>query len=79
MAAWLFPAADRVILTRSKVARAASPEALMLTVGHHHARIETADDIGEALKLAGTAASGDDWIVIAGSLFLVGEARELLG
>lgn len=79
VAAWLFPAADRVVLTRSKVARAASPEALMLTVGHHHTKIETADDIGEALKLAGTAASGDDWIVIAGSLFLVGEARELLG
>lgn len=79
VAAWLFPAADRVLLTRSSVARAASPEALMQTAGHHHARIETADDIGEALRLASAAATSDDWIVVAGSIFLVGEARELLG
>ncbi len=79
VAAWLFPAADRVLLTRSSVARAASPEALMQTAGHHHARIETADDIGEALRLASAAATSGDWIVVAGSIFLVGEARELLG
>lgn len=79
VAAWLFPAADRVVLTRSRVQRAASPEALLQTAGHHHANIETADHIGEALRLASAAASSDDWIVVAGSLFLVGEARELLG
>ena len=79
VAAWLFPAADRVLLTRSSVARAASPEALMRTAGHHHAHVETADDIGEALRLASAAATSDDWIVVAGSIFLVGEARELLG
>lgn len=79
VAAWLFPAADRVLLTRSSVARAASPEALLQTAGHHHAHIETAGDIGEALRLATAAATSDDWIVVAGSIFLVGEARELLG
>ena len=79
VAAWLFPAADRVVLTRSKVSRAASPEALLGTAGHHHANIDTADDIGEALRLASAGASSDTWIVVAGSLFLVGEARELLG
>ena len=79
VAAWLFPAADRVVLTRSKVSRAASPEALLGTAGHHNANIDTADDIGEALRLASAGASSDTWIVVAGSLFLVGEARELLG
>ena len=79
VAAWLFPAADRVVLTRSSVARAASPETLMQTAGHHHAHVETADDIGEALRLASAAATREDWIVVAGSIFLVGEARELLG
>ena len=79
VAAWLFPAADHVVLTRSRVQRAASPEALLQTAGHHHTNIETADTIDEALELASAAASGDDWIVVAGSLFLVGEARELLG
>ena len=79
VAAWLFPAADHVVLTRSRVQRAASPEALLQTAGHHHTSIETAATIDEALKLASAAASSDDWIVVAGSLFLVGEARELLG
>jgi len=79
VAAWLFPAADHVVLTRSRVQRAASPEALLQTAGHHHTNIETADTIDEALQLASAAASSDDWIVVAGSLFLVGEARELLG
>ena len=79
VAAWLFPAADHVVLTRSRVQRAASPKALLQTAGHHSANIETANSIGEALQLASAGASSDDWIVVAGSLFLVGEARELLG
>ncbi len=78
IAAWLFPAADRVVLTRSKVQRSASPRALLATVGHHHPRIETAPDIAEAMRVAGSVDTGG-WIVVAGSIFLVGEARELLG
>lgn len=79
IAGWLFPAVDRVILTRSKVERAASPRALLRAVGHHHARIETAADIESALQAAGADAKRTGWIAVAGSLFLVGEARELLG
>ena len=79
MASWLFPAVDQVVLTRSKVQRAASPEALLRTAGHHHPNIKTAGHIGEALRLASCVSRSDDWIVVAGSLFLVGEARELLG
>lgn len=79
IAAWMFPAADRVILTRSKVQRAASPEALRDAVGHHHPCVDIAPDIKEALGIARRETSEEDWIVVAGSLFLVGEAREALG
>ena len=79
VAAWMFPAADRVILTRSKAQRAAGPAALLDAVGHHHRRVEIAPDIREALGLACRDSSEEDWIVVAGSLFLVGEAKEALG
>lgn len=79
IAGWMFPAADRVVLTRSKVQRSASPRALLAAVGHHHARIETAPDIEEAMRIADRSAGGSGWIVVAGSIFLVGEARDLLG
>ena len=79
IASWIFPAADRVLLTRSNVTRAASPQALLQAVGHHHARIETAESVGRALQVARADAASQDWIVVAGSVFLVGEARELLG
>ena len=79
IAGWMFPAADRVVLTRSKVQRSASPQALLAAVGHHHPRVETAPDIEEAMRIAESGAGGRGWIVVAGSIFLVGEARELLG
>lgn len=79
IAGWMFPPADRVILTRSKVPRAASPEALLHAVSHHHHALETAPDIGSALRSAIARVEQREWIVVAGSLFLVGEARELLG
>ena len=79
IAGWLFPLADRVLLTRSRVQRAASPLALLEAVGHYHSRVETADVIEEALRMAYAGSGSDDWIVVTGSLFLVGEARELVG
>ena len=78
IAGWVFPAADRVVLTRSDVQRAISPRALLQVVGHHHVRVETAENVREALRLAKADSGPDDWIVVTGSLFLVGEARELL-
>ncbi len=79
VAGWMFPAADHVLLTRSKVQRAASPRALLDAVGHHHPRIGTAPNVREALRMASADSNDEDWIVVAGSVFLVGEARELLG
>ncbi len=79
IAGWIFPAADRVLLTRSKVRRSASPRALRATVGHHHPRVETAADVERALLSARAGTDPRGWIVVAGSIFLVGEARDLLG
>ena len=79
IASWMFPEADNVLLTRSKVNRSASPRALLAAVGHHHARIETTASVREALRKARANLGEGDWIVVAGSVFLVGEAREVLG
>lgn len=74
----LFPCVDRVILTRSKVARSLSPEGLLAMVDHHHDNIRLAPNLGEALAQAESGAAPDDVIVIAGSIFLVGEVKEVL-
>lgn len=76
---WLFPQVDHVILTRSRIKRALRPETLLRISGHHHDGIEVTDTLQEAIDSARSRCAPDDWIVIAGSVFLVGEARELLG
>ncbi len=75
----LFPEVERVILTQAGVPRSLRPETLLAVAGHHHDRIETAPTLQAALAAARCGAGAEDWIVVAGSIFLVGEARELLG
>jgi dihydrofolate synthase/folylpolyglutamate synthase len=77
-AAILFPQASRVTLTRSRVARGVRPETLLDLVDHHHNSIDLAPSTEQALSRAREAAGPDDLIVVAGSIFLVGEARDLL-
>ncbi len=79
IAGWMFPAVDHVVLTRSKVERSVSPRGLLSAVGHHHRYIETAPDVPTALQQAAGRVDISGWIVVAGSIFLVGEARALLG
>ncbi len=74
----LFPRADRVILTRSQVKRSARPRTLLELVDHHHPAISVAPNLSEALSEARSDCAADDLIVIAGSVFLVGEAVEML-
>lgn len=78
VASTLFPCAHRVILTRAQVARSASPETLLAIADHHHESISLSRNVDEAIELARREASADDLIVITGSIFLVGEARESL-
>jgi dihydrofolate synthase/folylpolyglutamate synthase len=78
VAGLLFPCASRVILTRANVARSASPETLLSMVDHHHDSILVEPALARALERAQREPASDDVIVIAGSVFLVGEALGLL-
>jgi dihydrofolate synthase/folylpolyglutamate synthase len=75
MAAILFPAAARVIVTAPKQPRAVQPATVRDAVDHP--KMQIAPDIRAALELARSHA-GDGPIVVTGSLFLVAEARELM-
>jgi len=68
----LFPLAKDLIFTAPDYSRALRPEALAEIAG----RGQTAPDVREALALARGRADYDDVIVVTGSLFLVGEARQ---
>jgi len=70
--------ANTVVLTQSKVSRSVRPATLAALLDHLHPNLEVADSVAEAVARARQAARPEDWIVVAGSIFLVGEARELL-
>jgi dihydrofolate synthase / folylpolyglutamate synthase len=78
VAGLLFPGASRVILTRAKVARGLSPQTLLSIVDHHHDSMLVEPALAGALERAQREAAPEDVIVIAGSVFLVGEAMGLL-
>ncbi len=69
----LFPIATELVLTAPDTSRALRPEALAEFAGRGH--IEPT--VGAAIDYARTHAAGEDVIVITGSLFVVGEARQL--
>jgi len=72
----LFPKAWQVIVTAPHQSRALAPEALGTVADH--ANLQVAASLAEALELVRDAAP-DDAVFITGSLFLVAEARTLLG
>ncbi len=74
----IFPAADRIILTRSLNPRAAPPELLAGHLAGYRDRIITAPGIREALSLAVNSSGRNSLTCVAGSFFLVGEALALL-
>jgi dihydrofolate synthase/folylpolyglutamate synthase len=80
IAALLFPQASQLILTGMNNPRAASIEVLTEIVPHafDSARIKTATSASDAARLAVEITPRDALIVITGSLYLVGEMRELL-
>jgi len=74
----LLPVCSKAILTRPKIDRALSPEKLFRKAKKHIKNIEIIPDVGKAIKHAIKTASANDVICIAGSLYLVGEAKEAL-
>jgi dihydrofolate synthase/folylpolyglutamate synthase len=68
----LFPLADELIFTAAGYSRSLRPEALREIAG----RGSVATNVGEALEIMRAGVTPDDVVIITGSLFLVGEARE---
>ena len=76
----LVPRAKTVILTRPDNARATSAAELVAHVpkDFRKQRVEVAESVDDAIRRARDITPDDDLILIAGSLYLVGEARRIL-
>ncbi|MCE9578947.1 MAG: bifunctional folylpolyglutamate synthase/dihydrofolate synthase [Deltaproteobacteria bacterium] len=71
----LAPHVERVIATRYDQARALAPVALAERVRAHHRAVTTAESVPAAIAAAEAAVGASGLVVVAGSLFAVGEAR----
>ncbi len=77
--ATMAPLADHIIFTRPESERSAMPaDLLALLPNQYKGMAETRDDVEPALRRAAGLAEEDDLICVAGSLYLVGRARQIL-
>jgi dihydrofolate synthase/folylpolyglutamate synthase len=74
----LLPLARRVILTRAHINRALDPQKLLDVAGDFNLESKIIPDVAGAVKHAIETNSCDGVICIAGSLYVVGEAKEAL-
>ena len=79
----LFPLADFVIATRAENPRSATPEEIRDAAARTHAEIDLSTDVASAIELAceraGSQDSSSGAIVVTGSIYVVGEAMQVLG
>jgi dihydrofolate synthase/folylpolyglutamate synthase len=73
----LFPLAESVVLTKPKGGRAASPEEIVARAGPVAAKTHRAASLREALVRARRLTPRGGTVVVAGSLYLVGEVLAL--
>jgi dihydrofolate synthase/folylpolyglutamate synthase len=73
----LFPLSERVILTRFPYFRAASPEEIQEKTRMYQDKVVLEPDVFKAVTRAVSEAKEQKTVVIAGSLFLVGEVKKL--
>lgn len=80
MLADLAPLADRIVLTKPSNPRALSPEELLAAMPDpiDRAAVLLTEDPSEAVAAARKAAGSGGLILVAGSLYLIGEIRRLL-
>ncbi len=78
LAGVLFPPADSVVLTRAPLERAATPEEIVVRAGAPARRAYREADPAKALALARRLAGRERFVVVAGSLYLVGEVLKQL-
>jgi dihydrofolate synthase/folylpolyglutamate synthase len=74
----LLPPASRVILTRATIDRAMDPQKLEPIARNILPAVTIIPDVKQALKHAIKTAAPEDVICVAGSLYVVGEAKEAL-
>jgi dihydrofolate synthase/folylpolyglutamate synthase len=73
----LFPVASTVVLTRVPYKRSATPEALLAAAPPFKCRVLLEPDTRKAVRLALLESKRSTPVVIAGSLFLIGEVKRL--
>ena len=71
----LRPLATRIIATRAASPRAASPAAIAAAAADLGFKVEIAPDVASSLHFVGSGSP----LLVTGSLFVAGEAREVLG
>jgi len=72
----LFPLADKIVLTRFPYYRAADPREIQEKTQCWHDRIILEPDVGHAVASARKLAGKNGSVLVAGSLFLVGEMKK---
>ena len=72
----LLPLASRVVLTRAKIDRALDPQRLQEVAGEYRIENKIIPDVVKAVKYAIDTSAPEDAVCIAGSLYVVGEAKE---
>jgi len=74
----IVPLGHHIFFTRPKIERAALPFTLLKSAGYvSSGKVEIIEDVKQAVRKAMARAKNDDLICVTGSLFTVGEAREL--
>jgi dihydrofolate synthase/folylpolyglutamate synthase len=74
----LGPLAAEVIVTRLRVPRGETAEALQLLASARHPRVSRAESTAAALRAARALAGPAGLVVVGGSLYLVGEAKQVV-
>ncbi|MCI0350664.1 MAG: bifunctional folylpolyglutamate synthase/dihydrofolate synthase, partial [Acidobacteriales bacterium] len=78
MAQILFPLGERVLATHANSPRAATPEQIQEAAIRTGANVESLPDVGSALNRAREITEKQGVIVVTGSIYVVGEALQLL-
>ena len=75
----LFPLAERVIATRADNPRSATSEEIREAAARTSVAMEEAADVAKALERARMSAGSKGVVVVTGSIYIVGEAMQVLG
>ena len=78
MIAALVPICDRVIVTKPKIQRALPTEIIEKAAKEFTKQVEVISDVARAVQVAIDSSAPDDVVCIAGSLYVVGEAKAML-